>query len=409
MTPSISTIQRLLRKSPVLTILLAELAGTSLWFSGTHAIEELKAESDSAWGHVLWLQIGITLAVQAGFICGTFLFAVTGLADRLASHRIFFVSAAIGAMWNYLFVSFYQISELVLLCRFCTGFALAGIYPIGMKLIITWEPDKKAIVLSFLVGSLTLGTAIPYLIRGLGDHSWKIASLGASWLALGGGLCILALGEGKTIPGRSKFHIHKIAYCFRQEKYRCSALAYFGHMWELYTFWALIPRLVGVLLADTTNQHPATIALFSSGFISAGALACFLNRYLNRRMGTAQLASIWLAISASGCLLGPFLSDLPIGIAWTILFFWSMAVVADSPLFSALSAQAIPADTLGTALTIQNAIGFAITLISLQSILSCWSEMNLWVYWFLLPGPLFGIWNLKRLLKNATSESTAPS
>lgn len=370
--------------SPVALIVLAELFGTSLWFTGTAAVPDLAARwhlSDAQRGWLL-------MAVQLGFIAGTLGLSVSGLADAFPAHRIFAVSAVAGAALNAAFAANDSL-PVALALRFAVGLCLAGVYPLGMKLVVGWAPDQAGAVLGWLVGALTLGTATPFLVRGLGEAvPWQAAVLTASGLAALGGIGIAFLGEGpgkKPSPGLGW---DQVRAAFRVPAFRSAAFAYFGHMWELYAFWGLVPALCAVVLP---GEGSPAVSLAAFGVIGLGGIGCVLGGWWSRTAGSATVAAVALAASGLMCLCAPLLPHLPVGIGLILLAVWGFAVVADSPQFSALSAKAAPPGSVGSALAVQNGLGFLITVFAIQLTAAAWPHLGPWVGWVLLPGPVLGL------------------
>lgn len=370
-------------------IAFAQLLGTSLWFSANSAALDLMRVWGLSIADIGWL----TNAVQAGFILGTFLIALTGLADRYQASSIFVCAAILGAFFNLCFAWLAQGWTEAMFYRFFVGISLAGIYPIGMKLVIQWAPAKAGQALAYLVAMLTLGTALPYALNGLFtglDWQW-VMSVSSGFALIAAGM-ILKLGDrpqAKKIPGLPQqagaFQVFKIA------KFRAAALGYFGHMWELYAFWTILPLfIVKSGIAHQFGIHQ--VALLSFAIIACGAIGCLLGGWIAKRQGSAvaALGALWL--SGICCLVFALgWRDLPTWALWIVLVVWAIAVIADSPQFSALSAQACPAEKLGAALAIQNAIGFAITIVSISIITAAFDVIGLDVAWILLIGPVLGL------------------
>ena len=375
---------------PIAIIVVAQLLGTSLWFSTNSAADDLTR----AWGvgpsGIGWL----TNAVQLGFIVGTLSIAFTGLADRYRASRIFALSAVLGACANAGFALCANGLADGMAWRFVVGLCLAGVYPLGMKLVVSWAPQQAGAALAWLVGMLTLGTALPQGVRVLGAHlPWQMVLLVSSLLALMAAAMVMWLGDGPHLKLRdpsSPAAQANVLRAFKAPALRASAFAYFGHMWELYAFWTLVPMLIRI--TDLPGRlGVGSVAGLSFVVIGVGALGCVLGGWMSVRIGSARVAAVALGLSACCCLVFPWVSEAPAWLLLGTLLIWGMSAVADSPQFSALSSQACPPDAVGSTLAVQNGIGFAITLVAIAMTTSVVDHVGVEVAWWLLPGPLLGL------------------
>lgn len=377
-------------------IVAAQFACTSVWFAGNAAITDIIRQfglSADALGHLV-------AAVQLGFITGTLLFAVFTVSDRFSPSRVFFACAMAAALTN-LSVFVADGFSLLLVARFMTGFFLAGIYPVGMKIAADYHKEGLGKALGWLVGALVLGTAFPHLVHVYtSSFSWKAVMIVSSLLSVTGGITMLFFVPDGPYRSRSNgFDPSVLRRIFRNGLFRSAAFGYFGHMWELYTFWAFVPSILYTYFDQYTSTGQS-VPMISFCIISAGAIACVGGGYLSRRIGSARTASLALVISASCCLLSPLFFHFSFPVFCLFLVVWGMSVVADSPQFSTLVAQAIPAEIRGTALTITNSIGFAITICSIETInylRPYIAPRNL--YLILAIGPILGLLAMKKQLQ----------
>ena len=378
--------------------MLAQFAGTSLWFAGNIVLPDLLREAHLA-GTSLSLVVS---AVQLGFIAGTLGFALLTLADRVSPGRLFLLSAVAGSLANLGLLLPAPTPAWLLGLRFCTGLCLAGIYPVGMKIAADYYRDGLGKALGFLVGALVLGTALPHGLRWLTSGvAWQAVVLATSALALGGGLLLwLLVPDGPFRRPGSPLQLRAVQDIWQNQPFRAATFGYFGHMWELYTFWAFVPLLLTTysrLHPETSVSGPALAFLL----IAAGASACVASGYVARRLGTLRTARLALWVSGGGCVLSPVLLLLPLPYFVAAMVGWGMAVVADSPQFSALVAQQAPAAFKGTALTMVTCLGFALTIVSLQLFAALQPVVEArYLFWLLAPGPMLGLWATRKAAKN---------
>lgn len=266
-----------------------------------------------------------------------------------------------------------------------------------MKLVIAWTPKYAGAALSWLVGMLTLGTALPHLMRGatLG-MPWEWPLFASSCLAVLGGLLVLMLGDGAHLPkARGGLALSRGLAALRVPRFRAVAGGYFGHTWELYAFWTLVPLLIAREL-QRMEAGDALVPWFSFAVIGIGAVGCVGGGRLSQTLGSEWVARVALTISGVLCLLYPWINGLPPPFLMALLLVWGIAVVADSAQFSALAAASAPKETVGSSLAVMNAVGFGLTLPAIWITSGLWSAWGVWVTLLLMPGPVFGLWSLSR-------------
>ncbi|MEO6253611.1 MAG: MFS transporter [Ferruginibacter sp.] len=370
-------------------IVIAQFFCTSLWFAGNAIIADLVKYLDlsgSAIGH-------ITSAVQFGFISGTFCYAALLITDRFPSSPVFFFSAILAALSNVClaFIDFDLTSLLVM--RFLTGFFLAGIYPVGMKIASDHFEKGLGKALGFLVGALVVGTAFPHLLKSFTSAlPWRAVLYFTSGLAILGGLLMLLLVPAGPYQKRIQSPDYRaLLSVFKNRPFHSAAVGYFGHMWELYAFWAFVP----VMLVTYKKLHPAenlNIPALSFLIIACGGLACIISGYISQQFGTKRTASTALLLSGICCIASPIAFYLPPIPFLAFLIFWGLVVIADSPLFSTLVAQNAVVHIKGTAITLITCIGFFITIVSIELLNYLFSHYNpQYIFMMLALGPMMGL------------------
>ena len=378
----------------LLIIVLAQFFCTSLWFAGNGVLNDLITVFNLENGSLA----SLTSSVQFGFIVGTLSFALLNIADRFSPSKVFFVSGLLGAVFNLGIIYPDNTINSLVIFRFLTGFFLAGIYPVGMKIAADHFDKNLGKSLGYLVGALVLGTAFPHFLSFFTTAlPWKIVIYSTSGLALLGSLLILiCIPDGPFRKKSSSLKLNAIFQVFKKKDFRSAALGYFGHMWELYTFWAFIPVILGIYL-DKNPTVNFNISLLSFSIIAIGSLGCILGGYLSLKWKTKKIAMIALAISGLCCLTSSLFFSSPLFIFILFVLLWGFTVIMDSPLFSTLVAKNAPVEIKGTALTIVNCLGYSLTIISIQTI-NYLREFIPQEYLFvvLAIGPVFGLLALKQ-------------
>lgn len=385
----------MIKKNPVHVlpvIVFSQFAGTSLWFAGNAVLPDLIAElslNTAAVGY-------ITMAVQAGFIIGTLFFAALNVADRWSPTKVFLLCSFFGALFNLLTIIVHSYAAL-LTVRVLTGFFLAGIYPVGMKIASDWHEKGLGKALGYLVGALVVGTAFPHFLKFAGSElPWNYVMISTSVISFSGGLLLyFTVEDGPYSSKKGVFKPSAMFQLFKDQNFRMAAFGYFGHMWELYTFWAFIPIMIGFYQFNTTAE--ISISFWSFVVIAIGGLGCITGGYISQSKGSKKVAQISLLVSGFCCLLTPFLFDVPLWVFLAVMTIWGLTVVSDSPQFSTLVASSADRSYVATGLTIVNSLGFAITIVSIQLVTLLWANLESpFVFWVMLAGPLFGSWAINK-------------
>lgn len=381
-------------------IVLSQFAGTSLWFVGNAVLPELKQSL-----HLSQYAVSlVTSAVMLGFIAGTLVFAFFSLADRYSPVKLFLFSTLLGSLSNVAVAWLATDGNSLFILRFVTGFFIAGIYPVGMKIAADWYKEGLGKALGYLLGALVLGTAFPHLLRNRDFQiPWKsVLYFTSAFATVGGLLMYMRVGDGPYRKKSGRFQWNAIPEIFRSQRWRQAAFGYFGHMWELYTFWGFVP----LILALYSSKHSAqlNVPLLSFLIIACGCISCITGGYVSLKKGNAKVAAVSLLVSGLCCLVSPLTYHLSTAGFIIVLFIWGLTIIPDSPQFSTMVSNFAPAHLKGTALTIYNSIGFSISTISLlviDRVFHSGSFMSKENTMFLLGfGAIFGLPSLARLIKN---------
>lgn len=372
-------------------LVLAQFAGTSLWFAVNAVMPDLQRE----FGWPATAVGTLTSALQAGFIAGTLVFALLAIADRFAPRRVFLVCALAGAGCTIGAWAMVSDFTALLAWRFATGFFLAGIYPVGMKIAAQWYTRGLGPALGLLIGALVLGSASAHALRAIGDSlPWPTLMLGVAALAAAGGVSLYALlpDPPGAVARVTTLQWRALATIVTDARVRSSVFGYFGHMWELYTLWVLMP-----LILATRLEGPA-LSWTAFAMLGAGVFGCVVGGWLAPRFGSARVAGVQLATSGLCCLLAPLLIGAPDLLFYGWLLVWGITVSGDSPQFSTLTARNAPPQAVGSVLTLTNSIGFAISIASILLFVELTRVVPLgWLLTGLALGPALGLWALRPL------------
>jgi MFS family permease len=372
----------------------AELLGMSLWFAASAVAPQLSARWGLDPAQAAWL----TTVVQLGFVAGTACAAVLNLADVVASRLLFAVAATLGALANGALLAAPGYGA-ALACRFATGFFLAGVYPPAMKMVATWFRARRGLAIGTVVGALTVGKATPYLVHAMRGAGVAAVIATASLAAAAASLLVLAAYRDGPYPFPPRpFSWGLVAEVVRVRRFRLATGGYLGHMFELYSFWTWIPAFLAASAARHGGYTPAAVSLAAFGTIAVGGAGCVWGGLVADRTGRERLVTLALAASGSCALAIGLLFGAGLGLVGLLAWVWGFFVIADSAQFSALVTESVPAHAVGTALTVQTALGFLLTTVSIQlvpPIAACLGWR--WAFPVLALGPVFGIASIRRL------------
>jgi MFS family permease len=372
-----------------LALLAAALVlAMTTWFSATAVIPQLRDEWSLGDNEAAWL----TIAVQLGFVAGALLSAALTLPD-VVSPRLVLLTGALGAATANLLLAAASGPETAIPLRFATGFFLAGVYPPALKLMATWFRSGRGTALGILVGALTLGSALPHLVNGLGGLDWKLVVYATSLLTALGGLVALAVREGPHRFPAAVFDPRQAPFVLRNRGVRLASLGYFGHMWELYAMWAWF---LVFFSAEVSGSRAAAFATFA--VIGAGAVGCWVGGLLGDRWGRTPTTAAAMTISGLCAVLIGLTSDGPGVVVLALGLVWGFTVVADSAQFSTMVTELADQAYVGTALTLQLAVGFTLTVATIWLIPVLEGGVGWrWAFAFLAPGPVLGVLAMLRL------------
>jgi MFS family permease len=374
----------------------AMVLSMTTWFSASAVLPQLRtiwalSSTEAAW---------LTIAVQLGFVTGALISAVTNLPDRIPARHVFF-GASVGAATVNGLVALCSGPAAALPLRFATGCFVAGIYPPALKVMATWFQRGRGLALGVMVGALTVGSALPHRINGIGGLPWQQVVLAASVSTLAGGLIAQLLVRDGPFPfPRGSFEPRYLLRAFADPGVRLANLGYFGHMWELYAMWSWFAVFLGESLhaANPTASTKTAAGLGTFLVIGAGAVGCYLGGVLGDRWGRTRTTAAAMAISGTCALLIGLTFGGPLWLVLGVGILWGVTVVADSAQFSAMVTELADQAYVGTALTVQLAVGFSLTVVTIWLVPLLRDAVTWrWAFALLALGPALGVAAMLRL------------
>jgi len=350
----------------VLAVLAAsELCGMAPWFSASAVAPALSRVWRLDTAGAAWL----TISVQLGFVAGALVSALLTLSDRWSARRLVAGCAWLAGLAT-LGVAFAPGPGAGIALRMLTGAALAGVYPPGMKIVAGWYREGRGLAIGVLVGALTLGSALPHLVRwAVPAEYWRpVLDIAAAAALLGGLLVLLVPHDGPFATPAPPFTWRAAPSILADRAVSLANLGYLGHMWELYAMWTWLAAFVAASEVARTggdSTGSGAPAFITFAVVGSGALGCWLGGKYADRWGRTLITSVAMTVSGACALAVGLVFGRPLPVLVPLLLVWGVTVVADSAQFSAAVSELAPRELVGTALTLQTSLGFLLTCLTI--------------------------------------------
>lgn len=393
------------RRSALLRVAAAELLVLTLWFSASAVGNQLQSVWKLSDGQVA----GLSIAVQLGFVVGAAVIAVSGVADAVAPRHLFVGSSVVGLVANGVLVLLGPGDEgVALMLRAVTGAALAGVYPSGLAAMAGWFRGSRGSALGVLVGAVTIGSAMPHLVHGVG-FDWRGVVLASSLMAGAGAVLMSRLRPGPFVATPGRFSVTQIRSVVANRRFRLATAGYLGHMWELYAMWTWTGAfLVASAASGGRSYGPVSVVTFF--VVAIGAVGAWAAGRASDRSGRAEAAGGALVVSGLAAVASSLVFGGPAIVVIPLFLLWGFAVVADSAQFSVMATESVPDEVRGTALVVQTALGFLLAIVTIQGVpLIAGGVGWRWAFLILVPGPVLGVWAMARYRTAVRSADAAPA
>jgi MFS family permease len=376
-------------RKELVSLAIALVLAMSTWFSTAAVLGELRVQWELSNTQASWL----TIVVQIGFVVGAVVSSASNLADRITPLRLILIGS-LGAATANAAIVLLDGFEGAVVARFVTGAFLALVYPPALKSMAGWFEKGRGFALGVMIGALTIGSALPHLINALGGLSWQATLLAASTLTVVGGLTADRICQpGPYAAASAPFDPKQLVATLHNRQFRLASAGYFGHMWELYAMWAWIAAFYNDVF---TSSRVASLAAFAA--IGVGAGGSVYAGLMSDRRSRPRAAGLAMKWSAAAALVTGFMVDAPPVVPVLAGLVWGFWVVADSAQFSAIVTESCDQRYVGTALTMQLAAGFVLTVFTIFLVPVVRDEFGWgWAFVMLAPGPILGAWAMRRL------------
>ncbi len=379
-------------------LVIAELFAMSLWFLSSAVLPDMMKEVELS----SFIQALLSSSVNIGFVIGALLIAVFGIADRFDARKVFALSAILAAFFNYSLLFLELGSVVSIFARGVTGVCLAGVYPVGMKIAVGWGQKDRGFLVGLMVGALTVGSAFPHFAAYVGGMDWRFAVELVSLLSFIAGVLVLFCQLGPYDSRATKFKFSDIFLCWSNKNIRYPILGYLGHMWELYAMWAWLSTFAALSFQVSLSEADAIrlSSLVSFLAIALGGVACVFAGMFADRIGKSQVTIYAMGVSGVSALATALSFGGPVWITVFFILIWGISIIPDSAQFSALVADHTPADKSGSILTLQTALGFGLTIITVQGTPYLVEAIG-WpaTLGLMALGPMFGLYFMRQYLK----------